>query len=127
MQRVLLRIEPAAYNEMAESQGNMCGMRVTLSVTLNATGQIADFFVVVVSLLSYTELPEETCREGMVHMEIEGLATGGATSSSNKQWSLSEVMEQINSTYVAIFCTGWKSSHRLSTKFGNLLAELPLH
>jgi hypothetical protein len=62
----------------------MCGMHVTISVTLNATGQIVDFFVVV-SGLSDTEIPEETCREGMVQMEIEGLAMGGATPLSNKQ------------------------------------------
>jgi hypothetical protein len=33
--------------ETGESQGNVCGMRVTLIVTLNATCQIVDLFVVV--------------------------------------------------------------------------------
>jgi hypothetical protein len=42
-------------------------------------------FLVVVSGLSDIEIPEETCPEGMIHMEIEGLAMGGATSPSNKQ------------------------------------------
>jgi hypothetical protein len=53
-------------DETAESQGNICGMRVILS-------QIADLFVVV-SGLSDAELPEEICDSGVVNREIEGLA-----------------------------------------------------
>jgi hypothetical protein len=116
--------------ETAESQSNMCGMRVTLSVTLNATGQIIAGVFVVVSGLSDNEIPEETCPEGMIHMEIEGLAMEVLLphpTSKRATWSSYEVMEQIHSIYVVIFCTDGESSYHLSTTFVNLLAKLPVH
>jgi hypothetical protein len=93
-------------------------MRVTLSVTLNATGQIAGAFrgSGIDTLIYWASRGDS--REGMVHMEIEGLAMGGATSPSNKQWSSSEVMEQINSTDVAIFYTGRKSVNEIRQSLG---------
>jgi hypothetical protein len=62
----------------------------------------------------------------MVHIEIEGLAMGGATSPSNKQKGRVVFIRRYGTNHldIVIFCTGGKSSYRLSTKFGKLLAKL---
>jgi hypothetical protein len=62
-------------------------IRSDLYDTPSTTSTLCGDYVVsvIVSGLSDAELPEETCDTGMVHMEIEGLAMGGATSPSNKQ------------------------------------------
>ena len=60
------------------------GLRVRLTYTFNAMGQMADIFASV-SALTEKEMPTESCPSGIFCLELQGLTVNGGGVSANPQ------------------------------------------